>query len=74
MVTVGKPELSAIVASLNLFGACPRERHLKLTIRIFVYVKTVTHKQIVIDSRPMDSKLEDPDYKKLCPDFPRLSR
>lgn len=28
IVTVGKPELSATVASLNRFGVCPCERHL----------------------------------------------
>ena len=44
MVTVGQPDLSATVASLNRFGACPRERHLQLAIRVFGYVKTVAHK------------------------------
>ena len=28
MVAVAKPHLSTTVASLNLFGACPRERYL----------------------------------------------
>ena len=69
MVTVGKPDLCATVASLNRFGACPRERHLQLAIRVFGYVKTVAHKVIAIDSRPMESNRETPDYKKLRPDF-----
>ena len=70
MVAVVKPEHSATVSSLNIFGACPRGCHLQLAIRMFGYVKTVTHKQIAIDSRPMDFKRQNPNYKKLRPDFP----
>ena len=73
-VTVGKPELSATVASLNRFGSCPRERHLQLAIRVFGYVKTVTHKQIDIDSRPMNFSREAPNFKKLPPDFLQITQ
>ena len=44
MVTVGKPKLSATVASLNRFGVFPRERNLQLAVRVCGYIKTVSHK------------------------------
>ena len=69
MVIVRKPDLSVTVVSFNLFGACPREYHLQLAIRVFGYVKTITHKKIAIESHPMDFSRDTPEYKKLRPDF-----
>ena len=69
MVTIGKPELTTCVSSLNRFGSSPREYHLKLIVRAFGYVKTVQYKQIAIDSRPMVSDRSTPKFKKLIPDF-----
>ena len=69
IVQIGKPELSQACASLSRFGACPRERHLDLAIRIFGYLKTVAHKVIAIDSRPMHFARASPDFTKLRPDF-----
>ena len=69
MVTIGKPELTTCVSSLNRFGSNPREYHLELIVRAFGYVKTVQHKQIAIDSRPMVSDRSTPKFEKLIPDF-----
>ena len=69
MVTIGKPELCQLVSCLNRFGACPREAHLDLAVRSFGYIKTTLHKQIAIDSRPMDFNRAQPDFEKLRPDF-----
>ena len=69
MVTVGKPELSVTIVSLNRFGACPRECHLQLAVRVIGYVKTVLHKKISIDSQPISFKRDTPDFQVLRPDF-----
>ena len=68
LLTLSKPKLSPAMASLNRFGTCPRQRHLELAIRVFSYVKTVIHKQITIDLRPLLQSRTTPDYEKLCPD------
>lgn len=71
MVTIGKLELCQLVSCLNRFGACPREAHLDLAVCSFGYVKTTLHKQIAIDSRPMDFNRASPNFETLRPDFPR---
>jgi len=40
LVTIGRPDLGPVVSSLNRFGACPREYHLELAIRVFGDLKT----------------------------------
>ena len=69
MLTIGKPEISQLVSSLNRFGACPREGHLDLTVRSFGYIKTTMHTHITIDSLPMEFNRSDPNFKKLIPDL-----
>ena len=69
MVTVGKPGLSATVASLNCFVTCTREHHLQLAAQVFGYVKTVLHTKITIDSRPIDFKHDTLAFQVLRPDF-----
>ena len=44
MLTIGKPEISQLVSSLNRFGAYSRNGHLDLAVRSFGYIKTTTHK------------------------------
>ena len=41
LVTTCRPDLCHLVASLNHFGASPRENHLNLAVRKFGYLKTV---------------------------------
>jgi hypothetical protein len=69
LVQIGRPELSAVVSSLNRFGACPREAHLDLAVRVFGYLKTCPDRQIAIDWHPMQFRRQDPNFSKLLPDF-----
>ena len=69
MVTIGKPELYQLVSSLNRFGKFPRKGYLDLDVHSFGYIKTTLHKQITIDSRPMQFRRSDPKFEKLIPDF-----
>ena len=69
LVTIGRPDLGPVVSSLNRFGACPREYHLELAVRVFGYSKTCPDEQIAIDSRPMIFKRDELDYTVLIPDF-----
>ncbi len=52
MVTIGRPDLCHAVTSLNRFGACPREFHLELAVRVFGYIKMFPTRQLAIDSHP----------------------
>ena len=69
IVTIGRPELSQLVASLNYFGACHKEAHLDLAVRAFRYIKMTFHEVIAIDSRPIKFKRSSPDFPKLIIDF-----
>ena len=69
LVTICRPDLCNVVASLNRFGACPRETHLDLAVRTFGYLKQVTDPRIAIDHRPLVFKRTKPQYEKLIPDF-----
>ena len=62
MLTIGKPEISQLVSSLNHFGACPREDHLDLAIRSFGYIKTTMYKQIAIDSLPIEFNISEANF------------
>ena len=53
LVTICRPDLCNVVASLNRFGACPRETHLDLAVRTFGYLKQVPDPRIAIDHRPL---------------------
>ncbi len=67
--SIGRPDLSQVVSSLNRFGAAPRRYHLDLAIRVFGYLKWKPHPQIAIDSRPIEFVRTDPDFTQLIPDF-----
>ena len=54
LVTIGRPDLSHSLTSLNRFGACPCETHLELALHIFSYIKTVRDPKIAIDSRTLE--------------------
>ena len=69
LVMICRPDLCHLVASLNRFGACPREYHLDLAVRSFGYLKTVTDPKICIDHRPMEFSRTKPEFHKLIPDF-----
>ena len=69
LMSIGRPDLSQVVASLNRFGAAPREGHLKLALRAFGYIKQTPNKVIAIDSRPLPIDRTAPDFDKLIPDF-----
>ena len=69
LVTICRPDLCNVVASLNRFGACPRETHLDLAVRAFGYLKQVTDPRIAIDHRPLVFDRSEPQYEKLIPDF-----
>jgi len=69
LVTIGRPDLCNVVSSLSRFGACPRETHLDLAIRVFGFIKTTINVQIAIDHRPMNFARNEPDFKTLIPDF-----
>ena len=69
LMSIGRPDLSQVVASLNRFGAAPREGHLDLAIRVFGYIKQTPNKVIAIDSRPLPIHREEPEFDKLIPDF-----
>ena len=69
LVTICRPDLCNVVASLNRFGACPRETHLDLAIRTFGYLKQVPDPRIAIDHRPLIFDRSDEQYDKLIPDF-----
>ena len=69
LMAIGRPDLSQVVASLNRFGAAPREGHLQLAVRCFGYIKQTPNKVIAIDSRPLPIERHAPDFDKLIPDF-----
>jgi len=69
LLTIGRPDLGPVVSSLNRFGACPCEYHLDFAIRVFGFLKTTINEQIAIDHRPMNFAREQPDFKRLIPDF-----
>ena len=69
LMSIGRPDLSQVVASLNRFGAAPREGHLELAIRAFGYIKQTPNKVIAIDSRPLPIHRNGPDFDALIPDF-----
>ena len=69
-MSIGRPDLSQVVTSLNHFGAAPHgEGHLKLALRAFGYIKQTPNKVIAIDSRPLPINRTAPDFDKLIPDF-----
>ena len=39
LVTIGRPDLSHALTTLNRFRSCQRETHLNLAVRIFGYLK-----------------------------------
>ena len=65
LVIIGKLELCPLVSLLNRFASCPREFHPKLTVCAFGYLKTVKHKQIAIDWRPIQATWTNPNYDTL---------
>ena len=67
--SIGRPDLSTLVSSLNRFGACPREGHLQLAIRAFGFVKYTMNEQIAIDPRPLQFSRSTPNFESLIPDF-----
>jgi len=69
LVNIGRPDRGPVVSSLNHFGACPREYHLELAIRVFGCLKTCPDEQIAIDSLPMIFDRDEPNVSKLIPDF-----
>ena len=69
MVTIGRPELCQLFASLNHFGVCPREGHLNLSVQTFGYVKTTLNKQIAFDSRPMIFNRSSLKFENVIPNF-----
>ena len=69
MVTIGRPDLCQLVASLNHVGAYPREGCLDLAVRAFGYDKTTFNKQIDIDSRPMDFNRSTSKFERLKTEF-----
>lgn len=69
LMSIGRPDLSPLVSSLNRYGACPREGHLQLAIRAFGFVKTTLNESIAIDHRPMEYSRSNPVYEDLIPDF-----
>ena len=69
MVTIGRPDLCHAVTSLNRFGACPREFHLELAIRVFGYIKMFPTRQIAIDSRNLILGKQEDKKKLFIPGF-----
>ena len=69
MVTIGRPDLCQLVASLNHFGAYLREGHVYLSVRAFGHLRITLNKQITIDSRPMKINKSSPKFEKLIPIF-----
>ena len=69
LVTICRPDLCNVVASLNRFGTCPRENHLDLAVRCFGYLKQVPDPRIAIDYRPLVFDRTVPNFQKLIPDF-----
>ena len=69
LMSISRPDLSQVVASLNSFGAAPCEGHLTLALRAFGYIKQTPNKVIAIDSRPLPIDRTAPVFDKLIPDF-----
>ena len=69
LVTISRPDLSCLVATLNRFGACPRQLYLDLALRGFGYLECVPDPQIVIDHRPMQYQRIAPKFEILRLDF-----
>ena len=69
LVTISRPDLSCLVASLNRFSACARQKHLDLALRGFGYLKKLPNPQIAIDHRPMNYKRMMPNFTSIRPDF-----
>ena len=68
-MSIGHPDLSQVVASLNCFGAAPCEGHLKLALWAFGFIKQTPNKVIVIDTRSLPINHPTPDFDKLIPNF-----
>ena len=64
MVTIDRPELCQLVAFLNYFGECSRERNLDLVVQAFGYIKTILNKKIAINFRLMKLNKSIPKFKK----------
>ena len=69
LMSIGRPDLSQVVASLNRFGTAPRAGHLKLALWAFGFIKQTPNKVIAIDTRPLPINRPTPDFDKLIPDF-----
>ena len=63
--SIGRPEIGHALASLNRFGACPRETHLELIKHVYGYLLYTQNesRNIAIDSNPMEYERHEPDYK-----------
>jgi len=61
LVTIGRPDLCHSVSSLNRFGSCPREGHLRLALRMFGYLKKYPDRRLVYHSSDIQFlDLKDP--------------
>ena len=68
MVIIGRPDICYAMASLDRFGACPRQGHLDLMIHVYGYLKKFSKRRIAIDSKDIDlSQL--PNVEQLKADF-----
>ncbi len=68
--SIGRPDLSTLVSSLNRFGACPRKGHLQLAaVCAFGFVKYTIDEKIAINPRPLQFSRSTPNFESLIPDF-----
>ena len=68
LVTIGRPDLSHALTTLNRFILCPREYYLNLMVSIFDLLKQIPSPVIVINSRPLEYGCTA-HYEKLIPAF-----
>ena len=54
MDIIGRPDICYAMASLGIFGACPRQGHLDLIIHTYGYLKKFANRRIAIDSNDID--------------------
>lgn len=69
--TIGRFDICYAMCSLSRFGACPREGHLALALRVFSYLKMFPDRRLAMDSSDIDfSDLQAEDVTEpFRPDF-----